>query len=96
MSRFIPDPFRLEHRTLIHETVAALVRAGTGGARGAIEPCAGRLPEVVRSRFVAVIAAELRGLHDGNDARYRLKEAELEACEQRTRGGAGRRASAVL
>lgn len=84
--------FGSEHRALIHETVAALVRAGRWAEEleGAIEPYAERVPAAERPRFVAVIAAELRGLHDGNYARYRVGWPEFAAWEQRTRGGAGR------
>lgn len=82
-----PDPFRLAHRALLKETVAALVRAGQGAAdiEGAVEPFAARLPPGDRPRFVAVVEAELRGLHEGNFGRYRLLPSEFEAWTLRTR-----------
>jgi fido (protein-threonine AMPylation protein) len=76
-----PDPFRLIHRALIKETLAALVRAGHL-ADDAVEvsgPFAARLAAADRPRFIAVIEAELRALHDGNYARYGLRPSEFEA-----------------
>jgi len=37
-------------------------------------------------RFVAVVEDELRGLHDGNFARFGLRPSEFEAWELRRRG----------
>lgn len=83
-----PDPFRLAHRALIKETVAALVRAGhnAGDVEGAVEPFAARLGAAERPRFIAVVEAELRGLHDGNFSRFGLRPAEFEVWDQRRRG----------
>ena len=84
-----PDPFRLVHRALIKETMAALVRAGVGedALEAAIEPFAGRLPAAERPRFFAVIESELRALHDGNFVRFGLRLSEYEAWAAATRGG---------
>ena len=75
-----PDPFRLAHRVLIKETVAALVRAGHGAEDidDAIAPFTARLPARDRPRFHAVIEAELRGLNEGNFGRLGLRPSEYE------------------
>jgi Fic family protein len=75
-----PDPFRLAHRALLKETVAALVRAGHGAddLEEVIQPFAVRVDPGERPRFRAVVEAELRGLHDGNFARFGLRPSEFE------------------
>jgi len=84
-----PDPFRFVHRALIKETMGALVRAGhrADEAIEASAPFAARLPAADRPRFIAVIEAELRGLHDGNYARHGLRHSEFEAWAARARAG---------
>ncbi len=81
-----PDPFRLTHRALIKDTIAALVRAGhlADEAVEASAPFAAHLPAADRPRFIAVIEAELRALHDGNYARYALRPSEFEAWAARS------------
>lgn len=76
-----PDPFRLVHRALIKETVAALVRAGHSAddIDDALVPFAARLPAAERPRFQAVVETELRGLHEGNFGRLGLRPSEYEA-----------------
>lgn len=79
-----PDPFRLAHRVLIKDTVAALVRGGHSAEDidDALAPFAERLPASERPRFQAVVETELRGLHDGNFGRLGLRPSEFEAWVQ--------------
>jgi len=77
-----PDPFRLRHRALIAETVAAVVRDGLD-KKAATALIRQRAAENVsiesRARFVEVVETELMSLHDGNIARYRLRPSEYQA-----------------
>ncbi len=77
-----PDPFRLHHRVLVAETVAAVVRGGMD-KKAATAFIRRRATENVsqesRARFVEVVETELMSLHDGNIARYRLSPSEYQA-----------------
>ena len=80
-----PDPFRLRHRALVVELVAAVVRAGMDRRAAtalARQHAAERVPPVDRARFVEVVETEIMSLHEGNIARYRLRPAEYQACRQ--------------
>ena len=74
-----PDPLRLQHRVLLAETVAAVVRGGMD-KKAATAFIRQRAAENVSpgscSRFVEVAETELMSLHDGNIARYRLRPSE--------------------
>lgn len=77
-----PDPFRLRYRQLIGETVREVVqnRLDKKGAIYAIRMKADNLvPAEDRSRFIETIEIELRSLHEGNIARYRLRQSEFDA-----------------
>ena len=77
-----PDPFRLQYRALIAETVASVVRDGMD-KKAATALIRRRAAENVsiesRARFVEVVETELMSLHDGNIARYRLRPSEYQA-----------------
>ncbi len=74
-----PDPFRLRHRTLIGETITAIVvkrmdkRQATAHIRSMADE---KLDEAARMRFVEVVETELMSLHEGNMARYRIRPSE--------------------
>lgn len=69
-----PDPFRLKYRSELAEAVSEIVRSGAGDDAAAVQPLAkGLVPEDDRSRFVELVLGELRHLHEGNIARYRLR-----------------------
>ena len=74
-----PDPFRLHHRALIGETMAAIVvngldkRKATAYIRRMADE---NLDKAARMRFVEVVETELMSLHEGNIARYRIRPAE--------------------
>ena len=77
-----PDPFRLQHRVLVAETVAAVVRGGMDkkAATALIRRrAAENVSQESRARFVEVVETELMSLHDGNIARYRLLPSEYQA-----------------
>ena len=80
-----PDPFRLRHRALVVELVAAVVRAGMDRRAAtalARQHAAERVPPADRVRFVEVVETEIMSLHEGNIARYRLRPAEYQAWRQ--------------
>ena len=77
-----PDPFRLQHRVLVAETVAAVVRGGLDkkAATALIRRRgAENVAQESRARFVEVVETEMMSLHDGNIARYRLRPSEYQA-----------------
>jgi len=72
------DPFRLKYRAELAETISEIVRSGAGDDAAAVQPLAkGLVPEDDRSRFVGLVLGELRHLHEGNIARYRLRLTEF-------------------
>ena len=79
-----PDPFRLRYRCELAEAVAELVRGGA-----AIDPAPVRriatplVSEDDRPRFVKMVLTELRQLHEGNIARYKLGLAEFSAWREK-------------
>ncbi|MGQ0544979.1 MAG: Fic family protein, partial [Betaproteobacteria bacterium] len=75
-----PDSFRLQYKSELSDIVAQVVRSGT-----VIDPTAigGMARDLVpgddRPRFVEMVLAELRDLHEGNIARFRLRLGEYRA-----------------
>lgn len=77
-----PDPFRIQHRTLIADTVAQVVshRMTKPQAIGQVRDVAQQsLPASDQARFVEVVHDQLMSLHEGNIARYRLRPSEFAA-----------------
>ena len=77
-----PDPFRLHHRVLVAETVAAVIRGGMDKKAATAfirRRAAENVSQESRARFVEVAETELMSLHDGNFARYRLRPSEYQA-----------------
>ena len=77
-----PDPFRLRHRAAIARIVREVVLGKMTGARAAeriAREAAAEIPEPERDRFIEVVGTELRSLHEGNIARYRLRPSEFAA-----------------
>lgn len=74
-----PDPFRLRYRTMIAEAVAEIVRSGMD-RKATSELIKRRADQIAapddRARFVEVTETELKNLHEGNVARYRLRPSE--------------------
>jgi hypothetical protein len=83
-----PDPFRMRYRDLIHNTLTDIIRGCMDKKTAAVvikeRACDGvRLEE--QGRFVEVVESELRGLHEGNIARYRLRPVEYESWRKNNR-----------
>ncbi len=79
-----PDPFRLKYRNELAEAVAEMVRRGAGVNPTEVRPIAANLaPEEDRPRFVKMVLTELRHLHEGNFARYRLRLSEFKAWREK-------------
>ena len=75
-----PDPFRLKYRAELAEVVAELVRSGAPIDPTAVRRVAGGMvPVDDMPRFAKMVLTELRHLHEGNIARYRLRLAEFRA-----------------
>lgn len=77
-----PDPFRLQHRQLITQTVATVVREKLSKPQ-AISHIHRFAQEQIeapdRERFIEVVETQLLSLHEGNIARYRLRPSEFHA-----------------
>lgn len=76
-----PDPFRLRYRNLIFETIANIVikKMNRKDAIKSIKMIAiSSVPPENQSRFIETVEIELRSLHEGNIARYRLRPSEYE------------------
>lgn len=73
-----PDPFRRKYRDALEDVIVEIVRKGW-----AVEPAiigreaANLVLAEDQAQFVAMAIAELKGLHDGNIARYRLRLSEF-------------------
>lgn len=73
-----PDPFRRKYRDALEDVIAEIVRKGW-----AVEPAiigreaANLVLAEDQAQFVEMAIAELKGLHDGNIARYRLRLSEF-------------------
>lgn len=80
-----PDPFRMRHRKLIFETVSEVVRERLDKkmAITVIKQRASQLPYLhEQEQFIQSVEVELRGLHEGNIAPYRLRLSEYESWKQ--------------
>lgn len=77
----IPDPFRMRYRKPIKEAVPAIVRERSTRKMAAARTRehASKLPVEDRPRFIETVEVELRSLHEGNIARYRLRPSEYQA-----------------
>lgn len=77
-----PDPFRLRYRAAIGRLVREVV-LGRMPVSQAVPwlraESAMEIPEPQRPRFIEVVETELRSLHEGNIARYRLRPSEFAA-----------------
>ncbi len=83
-----PHPFRLKYRAELADAVAGLVRSGAMPSPAPIRLVAATLvPEDDRPRFVKMVLTELRNLHEGNIARYRLRLAEFRAWREKQPAG---------
>lgn len=73
-----PDPFRRTYRDVLADVIGEIVRKGWAAKPLIIEREAANLvPAEDRTRFVEMAIDELKGLHGGNIARYRLRLSEF-------------------
>lgn len=80
-----PDPFRLKYRIQIKEFVAAAVKGGMD-KRAAVSwitrKAGAEIPTYDCNRFIEIIETELSCLHEGNIARYQLRQEEFSKWKQ--------------
>jgi hypothetical protein len=76
-----PDPFRLKYRDRIRDCVHKVVAENISAEATAsiIGHYSKELEPAIGQHFVEVIELELRSLHEGNIARYRLRPKEFQA-----------------
>ena len=73
-----PDPFRLKYRAELVDAIGRLVRATEPMNVGIVRDMAANLvPSEDQQRFFKLLSDELRYLHEGNIARYRLTLSEF-------------------
>ena len=73
-----PDPFRLKYRAELIDAIAEIVRAGKPNTYAdVLEIAATLVPAEDRQRFASMASDELRHLHEGSIARYRLRLSEF-------------------
>ena len=73
-----PDPFRRTYREVLADVIGEIVRKGWTAEPPVIErEAASLVPVVDLTRFVKIAMDELKGLHEGNIARYRLRLSEF-------------------
>lgn len=78
-----PDPIRLRYRLQLHELVADIVRNKRPDILQTIERFAEkRIDKLNRSAFVEMVQDEIKRLHPGIIARYRLRPAEFAAWQE--------------
>ncbi len=78
-----PDPLRLRYRMQLHELVADIVRNMCMDVLQAIDAYAGdHIDEQNRSAFVEMVQDEIKRLHPGIIARYRLRPSEFLAWQE--------------
>ena len=81
-----PDPFRMRHRAVLRELVAAVVRERMNKREAALRVNAWahqRIDEEDRRRFGELAERELLALHEGNFARYGIRPSQFTAWKDR-------------
>lgn len=74
-----PEPLRLKYRSQLHQLVGDIVRAGQTQYTAVVEATAQVIAENDRANFIAMALDDIRRLHEGVLARYRLTPAEFRA-----------------
>lgn len=81
-----PDPLRLRYRLQLREIVVDIVRSGRQDVLHAMEEFAReQIVDQDRAAFVEMVQDELKRLHPGTLARYRLRLSEFEAWREARR-----------
>lgn len=79
-----PDPFRMKYRSALTEVIRDVVLHTTVGIQGVVNAWTiEHISEDDRQRFISLVHAELRGLHEGNIARFRLRPAEFKVWREK-------------
>jgi hypothetical protein len=85
-----PDPIRLRYREQVYEKVGAVVRQLRVQAREHVTAYAAKhVEERDQERFISIVTDDLRRLHEGVIARYRLRPSELAAWRAAIRSEVG-------
>ena len=75
-----PDPFRMKYRALLTEIIREVVLQPAEKAEKVVASWTSEhIPQDEQQRFISLVHAESKGLHEGNIARFRLRPAEFEA-----------------
>jgi hypothetical protein len=81
-----PDPFRLKYRTALTEVVGEIVRRDIPATSDAVTELFGSLVAAEDiGRFTQLVLTELRELHEGNIARFRIRPSEFQHWTGRAR-----------
>ena len=83
-----PDPFRMRYRSSIFEVISKVVKEQMDkkAAVITIKELAGlEIPLKDQLKFIETVEKELRSLHEGNIARYKLRPSEYTAWDKRWR-----------
>lgn len=81
---FLQNPYRLYYRTLIHGTIRAVVLAPESDPVTLVrEAVRNEVPEALQRDVEALIFDEIRRLHEGVIARYKLRLSDFHAWQAR-------------
>nr|WP_246560219.1 Fic family protein [Geobacter grbiciae] len=81
-----PDPFRMKYRTALTEVIRNVVLQPNVDSREFVNTwTAKQIPESDRQRFIELVHTELRGMHEGNIARFRLRPGEFQHWQEKKR-----------
>ncbi len=73
-----PDPFRMRYREELKEVVREIVRfREQSPMEDRVIHKASEIPDEARDQFIKTVMIELKSLHEGNIARYRLRPGEF-------------------
>jgi hypothetical protein len=74
-----PDLFKLKYRELIRNLIAKIIvtEADSKHAQKIIKAEAKELPLQDREQFISSVETELKAIHEGNFARYRVSQREF-------------------
>ncbi len=83
-----PDPFRLKYREALRELVGTIVREQLSpDAQTVSGLSSGLVADADRPRFMEIVLEDIKNLHPGNVARYRIRLAEFNAWKTKNPSG---------
>jgi Fic family protein len=77
-----PDPLRLKYRAPLHTLIHQIVTENIGKPLALIDQAAEAIPEEHRAAFTDMVLDDLKRLHEGVLARYRIQAAAFETWKQ--------------